>query len=44
LETVFVFVVDCLKTVVEYQVRERQTMSEALSEAASKGFGAAGQV
>jgi hypothetical protein len=42
LETVFVFVfvVDSLKSVVEDQVRELQTMSEA----ASRGFGAAGKV
>jgi len=34
---------DCLKTVVEDQLREFQTMSETFSEAASKGFTAAGK-
>jgi len=34
---------DCLKTVVEDQMREFQTMSETFSAAASKGFGARGK-
>jgi len=34
---------DCLKTMVEDQMREFQTMSETFSEAASKGFGAPGK-
>jgi len=34
---------DCLKTVVEDQMREFQTMSERFSEAVSKGFVAAGK-
>jgi len=34
---------DCLKTVVDDQMREFQSMNEAFSEAASKGFAAAGK-